>query len=481
MNIIIIMGNEACKKIFVFIIVILFLTLTIFPVINSQSMNYFMPKAKSNNDNSICDLLILAPSKFKRSLQPLVCHKNKFGVRTKLVTLDYVYDDIWYGHDKAEKIKYFIKDAIEDSGIKYVLLVGGKIRQFNRWHLPVRYVQMGNHFEPHYISDMYYADIYDSEGNFSSWDSDGDGVYGEWLYGDQPEDRYIDLYPDIAVGRLPCRNRLEVKITVSRIIHYEKTAYNKSWFKDMVAFAGDTYPEYKNPKWVGYEGEYYADMIFENMTGFNPIKHYTSDGTLTHWRDITKALNKGCGFVYFAGHGSAMTWTNHFPNDKNRTKGFSIYQIPLLRNRDRLPVCVVGGCHNSQFDVSIFKIFNETAKKHGEYARECWSWMMTRKIGGGSIATIGCTALGFTKEDKVSFEGGVCELEVEFFKQYGQNNLEIIGDIWAAALSRYVDTYAVDWDAQLTNDSWIDVQVPQSWVLFGDPSLKIGGYPSLDD
>ena len=102
---------------------------------------------------------------------------------------------------------------------------------------------------------------------------------------------------------------------------------------------------------------------------------------------------------------------------------------------------------------------------------------MTRKIGGGSVATIGCIALGYTKEDKVLFKGGINELEVQFFKQYGQNNVEVLGDTWAAAITWYVNTYPVDWNTQAVNDSWIDAQVVESWVLFGDPSLRIGGYP----
>ena len=102
---------------------------------------------------------------------------------------------------------------------------------------------------------------------------------------------------------------------------------------------------------------------------------------------------------------------------------------------------------------------------------------MTRKIGGGSIATIGCTALGYTKEDKDSFAGGLNELEVEFFKQYGQNEVEVLGDTWAAAIDWYLDTYPVNWSTVAVSDSWIDTKVVQSWALFGDPSLQIGGYP----
>jgi len=90
-------------------------------------------------------------------------------------------------------------------------------------------------------------------------------------------------------------------------------------------------------------------------------------------------------------------------------------------------------------------------------------------------------ALGFTKEDKDSFTGGINELEVEFFKQYGQNHVEVLGDTWKAALEWYIDTYHVtesDWNtATVEDDAWVDVQIPQTWVLLGDPSLKIGGYP----
>ena len=56
----------------------------------------------------------------------------------------------------------------------------------------------------------------------------------------------------------------------------------------------------------------------------------------------------------------------------------------------------------------------------------------------------------------------------------------MLGDTWASAISWYMDTYPVDWSASETselNDSWVDAQVVQSWSLFGDPSLKIGGYP----
>lgn len=475
--------KEINKKIYVIGILTILLGMSVVTSINAESLKNVEVTIEEKDDGietqdvPVYDLIIITPKYFARSLQPLVCHKNKVGVKTRLVTLREVYTQSYWGRDKAEQIKFYIKDAIENWGIRYVLLVGGKVGQSNRWYCPVRYVYTGNDWESHILSDMYFADIYDSEGNFSDWDSDGDGIYSEFFIGEQPEDKFIDLDPDIAVGRLPCRYRFEVKLAVKRIIKYEKTAYGKSWFDDMVVIAGDTYIEKHNSSWVGYEGEFYGDMAIENMSDFNPIKLYTSDGTLTGGRDILKALNKGCGFVYFVGHGSPMSWATHFPNDENRTKSFGTTQIARLRNMNRQPVCIVSGCHNSQFDVSVLNYFNKTKRYHMEWPPECWSWQMTRKIGGGSIATIGCAALGHTKEDKPTFAGGINELEVEFFKQYGQNEVDILGDTWKAALSWYVDTYPIDWNSELGKDEWVDLQVPQTWILFGDPSLKIGGYP----
>jgi len=476
------------KKVIVFGILLLFFGLTLGSTstagINKGILSRTSLKTSEQpitGENSVYKLLIITHSEFVDELHPLVCHKNHIGMSTRLVTLCEVYDQMyWHGRDRAEKIKYYIKTAMEEWGVEYVLLVGGMKGQLPFWYMPVRYVNIDCDWEHRVLSDMYYADIYDAEGNFSSWDSDGDGIYGEWYYQEVPEDKYIDLYPDVAVGRLPCRSEFEVKIMVNKIINYETNTYGEEWFNDMIVCAGDTYPVSHNPLWVGNEGEYYGDRALENMTGFNPIRLYTSDGSLSGAADVRNAMKNGCGFLYFVGHGSPKTWGNHPPDSDEFIRGLTVQNVHRLRNRNMLPVCLLSGCHDFQFDVSIFKIFNKTTRYHQEGTPECLGWRLTRKIGGGSIATIGCTALGFTKEDKDSFKGGINELEVEFFRQYGQNHVEVLGDTWKAALEWYIDTYPVsesDWDnATANDDAWVDVQIPQTWILLGDPSLQIGGY-----
>ena len=193
--------------------------------------------------NENYDLLIICPSQFYDVLLPFKAHKEQHGIKTIVVRLNEIYGGKYFsvqGRDDAEKIKYFIKNAYDEWNIKYVLLVGGRKPGLKEeWWLPVRYSYLDDksNWERKYLSDLYFADIYDSNKNFSSWDTNGNGIFGEWR-GNKAEDAPIDLYPDVYVGRWPARNGFEVEIMVAKTIEYENTAYNKEWFRRFVCIAG---------------------------------------------------------------------------------------------------------------------------------------------------------------------------------------------------------------------------------------------------
>ena len=476
--------NMINKKIVVISMLILLLTSTILPVINSQSFNTLNPTIKSSGENNYCDLLIITPAKFKPALQPLVSHKNKFGVKTVLVTLEYIYQDILFANDNAEKVKFFIKKAYDEGGIKYVLLVGGIKKQFSEnevYWCPVRYIHLEdrwgggitNYDEPRFLTDLYFADIYDSENNFQSWDDDGDGIYGEWFDNNSAED-VLDLYPDVYVGRLPCRNRLEVRNVVRKIINYEKeNITGNNWFNRIVAAAGDTYPGGIN------EGEQEAQDSLDQMPGFSHIKLWASTGNLTGPRDVIKEINKGCGFLLFEGHGSPTCWTTH-PTEDFKTDIFGItnYQIPFLFNRNKIPICVINACHNSMFNVS----FGHSSWTGPYNIYECISWRFVNKRNGGAIATLGNTGLGYGPKDKLNPELGGCNpvLVKYFFEQYGSNKTDILGEMWGEAISSYLEEYPIMWHENSYNDTSLDAKTVAQWLLIGDPSLKIGGYDPIN-
>ena len=219
-------------------------------------ISYENPNADIFQQKNTYDLVIITPSKFSSIVQKLVDHKNSFGVKTILKTTENIYKE-YSGVDEPEQIKYFIKYAIENWGVTYVLLFGGLKSIIyakhkddinhgsSGWFIPVRYSNLqwdgapSYNFtsgEPGYLCDLYYADIYKEGGVFDNWDSNGNGVFAEWS-GELRDD--LDMYPDVALGRLACSNYKEAKDVVNKIINYEKKPADPNWFKRMIAISGD--------------------------------------------------------------------------------------------------------------------------------------------------------------------------------------------------------------------------------------------------
>ena len=63
---------------------------------------------------------------------------------------------------------------------------------------------------------------------------------------------------------------------------------------------------------------------------------------------------------------------------------------------------------------------------------------------------------------------------MEIFRSYREGT-DILGELWGNSISGYLD----DENAMLSympSLKWIHYVCLEEWILFGDPSLKIGGY-----
>ena len=466
-----------CFILLVLIFSIFLPTINAISISNAQnSYENLIKKFESQDGENICDLIVICPREFVDDLEPLKQHKEKMGIKTKIVSLNKVYTVGFDGRDNPEKIKIFIRERYNDWNISYVLLVGDYKK------IPVRYVFNADRWHPYpescFISELYYADLYDEFGNFQDWDTNKNGVFGEWI-GDIAEDPDIDLRPDVCVGRLACKNKIEVRTMVRKIIRYETTTYGKQWFNRIVAIAGDTYHDkYYDFPTPELEGEEHSKRILENMSGFETIELFISNGNFSSPFDVIRAFMKGAGFISMTGHGNPKTWSSHPPNSSEWINGLNLLSIMFLFNFNKLPIVVAGSCHNGQFDVNLRNYIShpEEAKMYGIGAYECTAWKLTRKIGGGAIATVANTATGLSKEDKESQEGAGDYIDLQFFLEYN-NGSDILGDCWAGSINRYLDAFPVDWNTPAAYDFTYDAKTVQQWTLFGDPSLKIGGYP----
>jgi hypothetical protein len=440
---------------------VLFVAIQYSPIVYSPQKNilYYTPEATIKityapsqpmiRFSDEYDLVVITPSEFSASLQPLIDHKNGFGLMTTLMTTEEIYAG-YPGRDEAEQIKYFIKDALETLGADYVLLVG------SIYKVPMRISMVSLwHFEGDTLTDLYYSDIYDAEDQFSSWDTNNNDNFGE----DEDE---VDLYPDVHIGRLACDSIEEIEVVVDKIIHYETETYGMDWFSNMIFIGGNTF------RWnPGYEGEENNEIIMEIMSDFNPTIIWTSKRNFNR-RTINNAINEGAGFLDYSGHGFEHGMGT-YPPALNRLKFYFTPYIKNLVNEYKLPIMFFDACLTAKLDFVLqdildykeYRVFNILAKILNidtSVPLPVFAWCFVKHEGGGAIATIGATRTAYGGVDS-----GAGKISIEFFSAYEDS--ETLGQMMTQAQNGYI--------TDVPNDAF----TVEEFTLLGDPSLKIGGYP----
>ena len=465
-----------------------------YPTQATIEVTYEEPLKTNNEGNNTFDFLIITPAEFTANLQPLVEHKNNHHIATKLVTLEEINGE---GRDKQEQIKYYIKDAIEKWNISSVLLVG------NEEKMPVRYSYANNEtlfllqISRLFISDLYYADVYDSNGSFCSWDTNNNDKFGETK--NVPFDDFdditiiidkVDLYPDVHIGRLPCANASELDTVVDKIIRYENTPADDSWFKNLILFGGNDFSVFHaygaffqlreedivdnffdfRPVW---EGIHLCDKVSELMNDFTAKKFYSSavfpflvksdDIQIPDAEYINQAFNQGAGFALLTGHGNTKAVGAYLPTIIPDVAFMYIYSksdIQNLSNKDKLPIVMLNGCSIGDFS-SLSGIPSPFA------------WEIVKLKSGGAIASFAFTSMPYAFPGSLYIETLNGFLVYHLFKAY-KNGKETPGEMLTASITDYLnDEKAMYMPPDPFYRHYCDLEM---FSLFGDPTLKIGGY-----
>ncbi len=395
-------------------------------------------------------LLIIAPEEFSEALQPLVDHKNLYNVPTTLTTTEWIADHST-GRDLAEKIKYAVKDEIETNAITSVLLVGG----FDKFPMRRSYVMLWD-WDEEIITDLYYSDIYDGSGDFCSWDSNNNNQFGE-------SSDHVDLFPDVHLGRLACDSLSDVTIVVDKIIHYETETYGSDWFNTMIYIGGNTF------RWSpGNDGEEINEMIMDILPQFSPETIWTSKGNFNR-RTISNAITAGAGFLDYSGHGFENGMGTYTPAGTSMKYYYTAY-IKDTQNGYKLPIIFFDACLTAKIDYvlqdllnyrsyTIFDILAKILRVNTSQRLPCYAWAFINHENGGAIATIGATRTAFG-----GVEEGAGKMSIEFFSAYDTS--QYLGEMMTQMQNGYITDVPGD-----------DFTV-EEFILLGDPTLKIGGYPS---
>ena len=392
------------------------------------------------------DLLIITPSQFVSALQRLVDHKNSLDppVKTIMKTLDDIPST---GVDEQESIKYYIRDAKENWGITYVLLVGAGVEGEELFPVRMAWIP-STPYEDYFPSDLYYVDIYNGTGGFPNWDKDGDGKYAEYK-GDLPN---MDVLPDVYLGKLPCNNVNEVNTIVDKIINYK--AHNMMMNK-ILQCGGDSVPGDTEDI---YEDEYANTKVLEKLPGYSTTQLWASNGKLTK-SNIAKGFRSGVDFVDFCGHGNHHSWATHPPNDRDTwvppKEGLSTYtgwiytdfDLFIVNNAKKLPVVVYTACCNNKYTKSP----------------TCLGWKTVNKNNGGGIASFAEAGIGHGPDGTAFVERNIGWMHVKVFEEL--YNTKVLGQVWGNCISDYYNAFS---ELRV-----YDYKTMLEWSMFGDPTLVI--------
>jgi hypothetical protein len=420
-------------------------------------------------------LAILTPSEFAGALQTLADFKTKTGIPTRIITLEEIYTKC-SGRDQAEQVKNCLAGLANVNQIHYAMLVGD-VDKF-----PVRYTkadraasEAGN--TAFFATDLYYADLFKADGTFDNWDLDQDGYYGEIcgeittypLNSDE-----VDLIPDIAVGRIPASNLTEVERYIKKDINYETSSFNSDWAKKVMLIGTTT--------WVPDTCKYMEEIGYSLPEGYSTVKLYESGSSRAgdgqpSTQAILDLMEKGVGFISYMGHGDNTGWYQYLTNP----------DVCGLTGASPASIVFAASCGTSEFAPrppsdaytdangmehignTAGEVFSSVPPPPANIQRDTingFGEAITVQSDGGAVAYVG--AITGAQEFSIF-------LDMYFFEAISAGRYTV-GDMWVYMVEKYYQRNTFPKTVDPPN--WVILaQFHQPWkfMLFGDPSLRIGG------
>jgi len=228
-----------------------------------------------------------------------------------------------------------------------------------------------------------------------------------------------DGIADISIGRLPVRTLAEANTVTSKVVNYSPA--NPPQSAMLVADAQGTY-------YWDFEAsnDQIAALLPASLTKQKVYRAQEPSDAQTH-TDIINGFNGGQALVVYSGHGNTNIWGGSI---------FSTDDAMALTNGNKLPFVVVMDCLNGFFTVP---------QASGQSLAEA----LVKSSNGGAIASFASS--GLTIPDGQHQMG-----QVMFNLLYGNPTTIPIGDA-----SRQSKAFTSDSDVRRT------------WILFGDPTMKI--------
>ena len=332
--------------------------------------------------------------------QELADWKTKKGVPTKVVSVDDICSN-YTGNDVQAKIHNFLADVYQHYGMLFVLFGGDVNVVPARLIDTVAYVQgwSTTHVSP-FHTDLYYTAVE------SSWDSNGNGIYGESIYSPLFND-IMDTSPEYYYGRAPVENVLEAMTFVNKEMVYEKLlpVEDRNYVSNIGAM-------------VGYltEQEMEANKLNSTMNGMEDIlgrtipigkngisqtniikwRSYDSNkldpSVMNYWMEFNKNNAIACFNTYIPLsilQQQRSHFTIHIDHSSYSSMGTSAIKNKLVINRHD-----VDELRNSPY----YQLIYSMGCYAGDFNKDCIVEHFINNSQGGAIAMIASSAICYPSE-----------------------------------------------------------------------------------
>ncbi len=304
--------------------------------------------------------LLLSPDSLFVAWKEYALQRTASGTPMHVVSLEEVARR-YKGRDIQEKMRDCIRKHIDQVEVTAVILggdsspEGGLIPDRDTYHKNM----WGN--DTDIPSDIYYISP-------SSWDADGDGIYGEWV-----DDKAEITYPDgsVSIGRIPVRTVEDVQSYGNKVLAYLSSVSGEKEAGELTftcAVQGAYAKVYRSAT------EFIPSVWKDGKVNlfFSDASSWDQDGQQGGYdlspKNFVEKINEGLtNKWHIHGHGLTDRWV--LEDDAE----FSIPFVRALKNIDQLPVITTVSCFTGHFDAD---------------QDPCISESMLRSSIGGAIAIV---------------------------------------------------------------------------------------------
>ncbi len=355
--------------------------------------------SRIRSDRKGADWVLIGPQAFLGAATALVSERRAQGLRVLTAPLEEIYDHFGHGEATPHAIRAFLGHAYHEwqRPPRYVLLLGDATYDFKNY----LGIEVVNRVPPFVVPTSYL---------WTASDAAYASVNGE------------DLFPDLAIGRLPASSAEQVRLMVEKILAFERGEVSGL---DAVLVADNPDP--------GGDFVRNAEELSETvLAGYSQRKIYLSQLGIAETRsEVLAGFDDGASFLSYIGHGGIHLWAQE--------NVFNVDDVPSLSPQERQPLLLTLSCLNGYFHFPYFDSLSEA---------------LLKAEGKGVVAALSSSGLTLD-QDAHRYHRLVLEELVS-------GGHERLGDAVARAQARFADAGAAP-------------ELLAVFHLLGDPALVVSG------